>query len=98
MNLAAQDQTICFFPRTRAKIFFSLVSGGRGRRKNYLSSYRITCTKELMTNNVFPAYLRNQALLSAHENDQVLNKSFDGCRFFEIFDVTLDFSFFFFIL
>ena len=45
----------------------------------------------------FPAYSTNEALLCIHENDQVLNKSFDGCRFFEIFDVTLDFSFFLFI-
>jgi len=56
------------------------------------------CHKELMTFIVSTVYSRNQAFLCIHENDQVLNKSFDGCRFFEVFDVTLDFSFLLFIL
>ena len=87
-----------FFLRPEPRYFYLCWLVAVGRWKNCPSSYLITCTKELMTNNVSLAYLRNQALLSAHENDPVLNKSFDGCRFFEIFDVTLDFSFFLFIL
>jgi hypothetical protein len=49
-------------------------------------------------NRLTSVFATNEALQCGGENDQVLDKPFDGCRFFEVFDVTLDFSFFLFIL